>query len=74
MKKPYSYYTVEVRYHKKNGKRIVFYGIKGTLTFVLSEMRRIKKLENMDKYVITVMFPFESTKVIHESILLNDFD
>ena len=73
MKQPYSYYNVGVRFHKKGGGRVVFYDIEGTLTFVLSELRRIKKLEQMDKYVITNMLPFESMKVIHSSRFVKEF-
>lgn len=72
MKKPYSYYNVGVRFHKKDNSRIVFYSIEGTLTFVLSELRRLKKLEQMDKYVITDMYPFESMQVVHKSTHLNE--
>ena len=62
MKKPYCHYTVIARFGKKNSNKVVYYGIEGTLTFVLSELRSIKKKEGMDTYIIESMNSFPSLK------------
>ncbi len=62
MKKPYCHYAVIARFEKKDSNKVVYYGIGGTLTFVLSELRSIKKKEGMDTYIIESMNSFPSLK------------
>jgi hypothetical protein len=62
MKKPYCHYVVCARFDKKESIKVIYYEIEGTLTFVLSELRRIKKKEGMDTYFIETMDSFPDMK------------
>lgn len=73
MKKPYCYYDVCARFEKKGDIKVIYYRIEGTLTFVLSELRRIKKKEGMDTYIIETMDSSSSFKPKQNSEFISEY-